>query len=409
MSLLSFIVLSVAVFSGLILSLVFILSLVGSKAGDRGKAKIFINDRKEPLEVDCAGTLLSALTSHEIYLPSACGGKGTCAVCQCKVVHGGGDVLPTESSLLSRREQKDGMRLACQCRVRQDMRIELAPEILAIRKYECRVKSNRQVAAFIKELVLEMNEPLDFKPGAYIQIDIPPYNLGFRNFDIDELYRSDWDSDGLWDLTVYNEETIFRAYSMANPPAQQKEIVLNVRIAMPPLRNKDLPPGIASSYLFSLKPGDTVMISGPFGEFFMKDSKREMIYIGGGVGMAPLRSHLLHLLRTLKITDRKISYWYGARSLREMFYENDFRSLEREFPNFSFHVALSDSFPEDQWSGPTGFIHQVIYDQYLKNHDAPEEAEYYMCGPPLMSAAVLEMLDSLGVGPEMIAYDDFGE
>lgn len=409
MSFLSFITLSVIVFSGLILILIVVLSLVKSKVSSGEKARIFVNDRKDPLVVSSGQNLLSTLAAHEIYLPSACGGKGTCAACKCKVLKGGGDVLPTEIGLLSRREQKEGQRLACQCRVRRDMRIEIPPEILAIRKYECRVKSNRNVATFIKELVLEMNEPFGFKPGAYIQIDIPSFRLRFQDFDVDAKYRSDWDKAGLWNLTAQNDEPVFRAYSMANPPTQQPELVFNVRIATPPGGDKDLPPGIASSYLFGLKPGDTVLISGPFGEFFIKDSRREMIYIGGGAGMAPLRSHLFYLLRTLKTTDRKISYWYGARSLREIFYEDEFRALEKDFSNFSFHVALSDPLPDDQWNGPAGFIHQVIYDAYLKNHEAPEEVEYYMCGPPLMSAAVLTMLDSLGVDPSMIAYDDFGE
>ncbi|HSV43457.1 MAG TPA: NADH:ubiquinone reductase (Na(+)-transporting) subunit F [Candidatus Bathyarchaeia archaeon] len=409
MSFLSFITLSVIVFSGLILILVAVLSFVKSKVRSGDKARIFINDRKDPLVVPSGENLLSTLAAHEIYLSSACGGKGTCAACKCKVLEGGGDLLPTEIGLLSRREQKEGLRLACQCKVRQDLKLEIPSEILAIRKYECRVKSNRQVATFIKELVLETKEPLDFKPGAYIQIDIPSYRLRFQDFDVDVKYRSDWDKAGLWNLTAQNDEPVFRAYSMANPPTQQPELVFNVRIATPPGGDKDLPPGIASSYLFSLKPGDRVTASGPFGEFFIKDSRREMIYIGGGAGMAPLRSHLFYLLRTLKTTDRKISYWYGARSLRELFYADEFRALEKEFSNFSFHVALSDPLPDDQWSGPAGFIHQEIYDAYLKNHEAPEEVEYYMCGPPLMTAAVLTMLDSLGVDPSMIAYDDFGE
>lgn len=309
---------------------------------------------------------------------------------------------------MSRREQKRGVRLACQVKVRQDMSLAIPEEILEIRKYQCKVRSNRNVATFIKELVLEMEEPLDFKPGGYIQIDIPQYSLSFRDFDIEKKFLPDWEKYELLDLKAENEDEIFRAYSMANHPAEKGLIILNVRIATPPPKDMSLPPGLASSYIFNLRPGDPVTISGPYGEFFIKDTQKEMIYVGGGAGMAPLRSHLFHMFHTMKMTDRKVSFWYGARSKREMFYEEDFRQIEKEFPNFKFHLALSEPLPEDNWKGPTGFIHQVLYEQYLKDHAEPEEIEYYMCGPPMMIAAVHTMLDSLGVPQDMIAFDDFG-
>ncbi len=309
---------------------------------------------------------------------------------------------------MSRREQKRGVRLACQVKVRQDMSLAIPEEILEIRKYHCKVRSNRNVATFIKELVLEMEEPLDFKPGGYIQIDIPQYSLSFRDFDIEKKFLPDWEKYELLDLKAENEDEIFRAYSMANHPAEKGLIILNVRIATPPPKDMSLPPGLASSYIFNLRPGDPVTISGPYGEFFIKDTQKEMIYVGGGAGMAPLRSHLFHMFHTMKMTDRKVSFWYGARSKREMFYEEDFRQIEKEFPNFKFHLALSEPLPEDNWKGPTGFIHQVLYEQYLKDHAEPEEIEYYMCGPPMMIAAVQTMLDSLGVPQDMIAFDDFG-
>ncbi len=408
MSFLAFVILSVGVFSGIILFLIFLLTVVEAKVASKGNAAISINDGARSLEVATGKSLLSTLAAKDIYLASACGGKGSCAQCKCTVVEGGGDVLPTEIGFLSRREQKQGVRLACQVKVRQDMKLAIPQETLEVRKYQCKVRSNRNVATFIKELVLEMEEPLEFKPGGYIQIDIPKYRLSFRDFDIDKKFHPDWEKYKLWDLKVDNDEEVFRAYSMANHPAEKCLVILNVRIATPPPKDMSLPSGLASSYIFNLKPGDPVTISGPYGEFYIKDTKKEMVYIGGGAGMAPLRSHLFHLFHTLKMTDRKVSFWYGARSMREMFYEEDFRKIEEAFPNFTFHLALSEPLPEDNWKGPTGFIHQVLLDQYLKNHPEPEEIEYYMCGPPMMNSAVQNMLDSLGVPQDMIAFDDFG-
>jgi len=407
-SFLAFVLLSAGVFSGIILLLIFLLTVVEAKVAAKGNATIAINEGGRSLKVPTGKSLLSTLAAQDIYLPSACGGKGSCAQCKCEVLQGGGDVLPTEVGFLSRREQKRGVRLACQVKVRQDMSLAIPEEILEIRKYQCKVRSNRNVATFIKELVLEMEEPLDFKPGGYIQIDIPQYSLSFRDFDIEKKFLPDWEKYELLDLKAENEDEIFRAYSMANHPAEKGLIILNVRIATPPPKDMSLPPGLASSYIFNLRPGDPVTISGPYGEFFIKDTQKEMIYVGGGAGMAPLRSHLFHMFHTMKMTDRKVSFWYGARSKREMFYEEDFRQIEKEFPNFKFHLALSEPLPEDNWKGPTGFIHQVLYEQYLKDHAEPEEIEYYMCGPPMMIAAVQTMLDSLGVPQDMIAFDDFG-
>ncbi len=388
--------------------LVFLLSQVEARVARQGACRLIINDGSDPVVVDAGGSLLSALAERKVFLPSACGGAGTCGMCKCRVLEGGGEILPTETGLLSRKEQKAHYRLACQVKVRQDMRLLIPEEIFQIRKYDCRVRSNRNVATFIKELVLDLpQDDIGFKAGGYIQIDIPPYRLSFRDFDIDPEYRADWDKYHLWDLEASNDEPIFRAYSMANHPAEKGMVMLNVRIATPPPRTKGIPPGRASSYIFSLKPGDRVSISGPYGEFFIKDTDREMVYIGGGAGMAPLRSHLFHLFKTLK-TPRKVSFWYGARSRREMFYHEEFMRIAEEFPNFSFNVALSEPLPEDRWDGPVGFIHQVLYDRYLKDHPEPEEVEYYLCGPPMMIAAVQKMLDSLGVPPEMIAFDSFG-
>ncbi|MCK5580756.1 MAG: NADH:ubiquinone reductase (Na(+)-transporting) subunit F, partial [Candidatus Omnitrophica bacterium] len=391
-----------------IMLLVSLLSFVESKVARRGEKKIIINAREEPVTVSSGITLLAALANEKIFLPSACGGGGTCAVCKCQVLEGGGDILPTETGLISRREQKEHYRLACQVKVREDMSIKIPEEIFNIKKFDCTVVSNENVATFIKEFVVQLPEPMDFEPGGYIQIDIPPHKLSYREFDVGEEYQGDWDKYKLRDLKSEVDEEMFRAYSMANHPSEKGLVKLNVRIATPPAYDMSLPPGKASSYIFNLRPGDKVTISGPYGEFFIKDTNKEMLYIGGGAGMAPLRSHLFHMFHTLKMTGRKVSYWYGARSLREMFYIDEFRAIEKRFPNFSFHVALSEPMPEDNWKGPTGFIHQVIHDEYLKDHDEPEEIEYYMCGPPMMADAVLKMLDSLGVPSEMIAFDDFG-
>lgn len=409
MSFFHFVLLSTAVFAGIIFVLILLLTFVESKVAQKDDCSIIINEEKEPLVVGGGATLLTTLSNNKIFLPSACGGGGTCAMCKCRVLEGGGDILPTETGLLSRAEQKEQYRLACQVKIRRDMKIRIPEEIFKIQKFECRVRSNHNVATFIKELVLELpqGQTLDFQAGGYIQIDIPPYNLSYKEFDVEQEYRSDWDKYHLWDLKAENDETIFRAYSMANHPAEGDIVMLNVRIAIPPPRKPHLPAGKASSYIFNLKPSDKVTVSGPYGEFFIKDTKREMIYIGGGAGMAPMRSHIFHLFHTLQTRDREIGFWYGARSRREMFYDDQFKEVHQKFPNFSYNVALSEALPEDNWTGMTGFIHSALYENYLKNHEEPEEIEYYLCGPPMMIDAVQKMLDSLGVPPEMIAYDSF--
>ena len=404
--------LSIAVFTGVILVLVLIINFAESKLLPQGEMTITVNGEEDKkFKVRPGGTLLSALANETIYLPSACGGGGTCAMCKCQVLDGGGGILPTETGHISRNEAKENWRLACQVKVKEDMNIHVPDEIFSIRKWECTVKSNENVATFIKELVLDLpeGESLNFQAGGYIQIDIPKYrNLLFKDFDVEDEYHPDWDKYKIWNLVANNEEPLFRAFSMANHPAEGNRIMLNVRIATPPppLWN-DVPPGLATSYIFNLKTGDKVTISGPYGEFFIKESDREMVYIGGGAGMAPMRSHLFHLFQTLK-TGRKVSFWYGARSLREMFYDDHFKDLADQFPNFNYQVALSDAMEEDNWRGSTGFIHQVLHDEYLSKHEDPTEVEYYMCGPPPMINAVEGMLDSLGVEPEMIAYDSFG-
>jgi Na+-transporting NADH:ubiquinone oxidoreductase subunit F len=405
------ILLGVVSLTAIIVLLVFILMFAERKLVRRGKVKITINDDPERSpEVSAGGTLLSVLSSQSVFLPSACGGGGTCAMCKCQVFEGGGDILPTELTHITRSEAKEHWRLACQVKVKQDMKIRVPDEVFSIRKWQCQVVSNRNVATFIKELVLKLpeGEHLEFESGGYIQIDVPVYeNVRFKEFVIEEKYRPDWDKYDVWQYVANNGEPCFRAYSMANHPAEGNIVMLNIRIATPPPRTEGIPPGICSSYTFSLKPGDQVTISGPYGEFFIKDTDKEMVYIGGGAGMAPLRSHIFHLFHTLK-TKRKVSYWYGARSLREMFYEDDFRSIEKEFPNFTFHVALSEPLPEDKWTGPTGFIHKVVHDLYLKDHPNVDELEFYLCGPPLMLSAVQTMLADLGVEPDQIAFDDFG-
>ncbi|MBT4053722.1 MAG: NADH:ubiquinone reductase (Na(+)-transporting) subunit F [Candidatus Marinimicrobia bacterium] len=404
--------LTIGVFTGVILVLVLIINFAESKLLPQGEMTITVNDEEDKkFKVGSGGTLLSALANETIYLPSACGGGGTCAMCKCQVLDGGGGILPTETGHISRSEAKENWRLACQVKVKEDMNIHVPDEIFSIRKWECTVKSNENVATFIKELVLDLpeGENLNFQAGGYIQIDIPEYrNLLFKDFDVEDEYHPDWDKYKVWNLVANNDEPIFRAFSMANHPAEGNRIMLNVRIATPPppLWN-DVPPGLASSYIFNLKPGDKVTISGPYGEFFIKETDREMVYIGGGAGMAPMRSHLFHLFQTLK-TGRKVSFWYGARSVREMFYDDHFKDLADQFSNFNYQVALSDAMEEDNWKGSTGFIHQVLHDEYLSKHDDPTEVEYYMCGPPPMINAVEGMLDSLGVEPGMIAYDSFG-
>ena len=411
----SLILASVGVFLGVILLLVIILLIAKRYLSPSGKVKVTINGEKE-VEVEVGSSLLSTLAENKIFLPSACGGGGSCAQCRCQVEAGGGEILPTEKVHFSRKEQQANWRLGCQVKVKQDMEIKVPEAVLGVKKWECEVVSNNNVATFIKEFVVRLpkGEHLNFVSGGYIQIDIPKYDIKYADYEIEDRFRGDWDKFKMWDLTCKNEEETMRAYSMANYPAEGDIVMLNVRIATPPFDRvnggfMNVPPGISSSYIFSLKPGDKVMVSGPFGEFHpILDSGREMLYVGGGAGMAPLRSHILHLLKTLKITDRKISYWYGARSKNEIFYEEDFRELEREFPNFSFHIALSDPLPEDNWTGPVGFIHNVILNNYLKDHEAPEDVEYYMCGPGPMAKAVEKMLYDLGVPREMLMFDDFG-
>ena len=413
MSIIQIILLSILVFLGVILLLVSMLLYAKSKLTAKGKVKITINDEKE-IEVSPGSTLLSTLSQTSLYLPSACGGGGTCGMCRCQVVEGGGSILPTETGFFTRREQHENWRLGCQVKVKQDMKIHVPEEVLGIKKWECEVVSNKNVATFIKEFVVKLpeGEMLKFKSGGYVQIDVPTYEMTFRDIEVQPQFRDEWDKFKMWDLKMKNTEETYRAYSMANHPAEGNIVMLNIRIATPPWdRSKgtfmNVPPGICSSYIFSRKPGDKVTVSGPYGEFFIKDTDREMVYIGGGAGMAPLRSHLFHLFHTLG-TNRKVSYWYGARSKREIFYEEDFRDIEKKFPNFKFNIALSEPVAEDNWKGYTGFIHQVLYDEYLSKHDEPEDIEYYLCGPPMMNDAVQKMLYNLGVPDEMVAYDDFG-
>ena len=413
MSTTSIILLSIAVFLVVVLIPVTILVIVRKKLAPQGKVKININDEKE-IEVEPGNSLLATLANEQIFLPSACGGGGSCGMCRCQVLEGGGTILPTEIGFFSRKEQQNHWRLGCQVKVREDMKIHINPQIFGIKKWECEVVSNRNVATFIKEFVVKLpeGEHLKFLSGGYIQIDVPKVDVNYKDIDVDEEYRADWEKFGMFDLVMHNPEPQFRAYSMASYPAEDNIIMLNVRIATPPFDRVNggfmkVNPGVCSSYIYSLKPGDKVTISGPYGEFHIKDTKREIIFIGGGAGMAPMRSHILDLFLT-KHTDRKVSYWYGGRSLRELFYIDDFRKIEEENPNFKFNIALSAPLPEDNWTGYVGNIHEVLLENYLKNHSEPEEIEYYLCGPPMMTAAVLKMLDSLGVPKEMISFDDFG-
>jgi Na+-transporting NADH:ubiquinone oxidoreductase subunit F len=388
------------------------LLIAKDKLTPKGDVKVMINDRE--LTVSPGSTLLSTLSSSGVFLPSACGGGGTCGMCKCQVIEGGGSILPTETGFFTRKEQQNNWRLGCQVKVREPLKVKVPDAVLGIKKWQCEVVSNRNVATFIKEFVVRLpdGEELNFEPGGYIQIDVPKYSASFRDFAIEEQFRCDWDKFKVWDFSIKNTEETFRAYSMANYPAEKNLIKLNIRIATPPWDNVkkqylNVPPGICSSYIFSRKPGDKVIVSGPYGEFHIKNTDTEMVYIGGGAGMAPLRSHIFHLFHTLK-TKRKVSYWYGARSLREVFYEDEFRAIEKNFPNFTFHLALSAPLPEDKWTGLTGNIHQVLYDNYLSRHDEPEDIEYYFCGPPVMNDAVVKMLDDLGVPAENISFDDFG-
>jgi Na+-transporting NADH:ubiquinone oxidoreductase subunit F len=405
---------SIIVFLVIILLLVGILIYARMKLIPSGKVKININDDKE-LEVDPGSSLLSTLATTGIFLPSACGGGGTCAMCRCQVLEGGGSILPTETGYFTRKEQHNHWRLGCQVKVRENLKIQVDPHIFGIKKWECEVVSNKNVATFIKEFVVKLpeGEHLEFKSGGYIQIDVPACEIDYgKDIHIEDEYRDEWDKFKMWNLKMKNTEPIFRAYSMANHPAESNIIMLNIRIATPPFDRKtggfmNVNPGICSSFIFSRKQGDKVTISGPYGEFFIKDTSREMMFIGGGAGMAPMRSHIFDQFRTKK-TGRKATFWYGGRSLRELFYIDEFKDIEKNSPNFKFHIALSEPKKEDNWDGYTGFIHQVIIDNYLKQHPEPEEIEYYLCGPPMMNQAVLKMLDDYGVPPEMIAFDDFG-
>lgn len=406
--------------SGTMLFLIVILFLVGillfarKKLTPQGKVNITINDEKD-LVVEPGSSLLVTLANEHIFLPSACGGGGTCAMCRCQVLEGGGSILPTEVNYFTRREQHENWRLGCQVKVRQDLKIHINPEIFGIKKWECEVISNRNVATFIKEFKVKLpeGEHLEFRSGGYIQIDVPPCEVDYgKDIFVEEEYRDEWDKYRMWDLKMKNTEPVFRAYSMANEPAEGNIIILNIRIATPPFDRKtggfmNVNPGICSSYVFSRKPGDMVTISGPYGEFFIKNTNREMMFIGGGAGMAPMRSHIFDQFKT-RNTGRKATFWYGGRSKRELFYMEDFEEIARKHPNFKFHVALSEPKPEDHWNGYTGFIHQVLMDNYLSRHAEPEEIEYYLCGPPMMNQAVLKMLDDYGVPKEMIAFDDFG-
>ncbi len=416
-----YIVAAILVFIIIVVGLAIVIMWAKKKLMPAGNVKILVNNDKV-IDASPGSSLLDVLVTHGIMLPSACGGGGTCGQCRLKVLEGGGDVLPTELNHLSRREVKEGWRLACQVKIRQDLKIEVPAEVFGIKKWECEVISNKNVATYIKELVVRLpeGERLDFEPGQYCQLYAPAFDLHYGTDikpNVEEPYRQWWEEDfgqQIWELRAVNDEDgMYRAYSMANYPAEGHDIMkFNIRIALPPWdrknnRFKDVPPGKMSSYVFSLKPGDKITISGPYGDFLIKPTDKEKIYIGGGAGMAPLRAHIMHLLETMK-TKAKVSYWYGARSKREIFYEEDFRRLEQENPNFKFVIALSEPKPTDNWDGPVGFIHQVLYDMYLKDHPEPEECEYYICGPPPMLKAVLNMLDELGVPKENIAFDDFG-
>ena len=431
----SVIITSIVAFTLIILLLVFILLFAQSKLVTSGDVKIVINgDEEEALVVSGGSTLMSTLSAQKIFLPSACGGGGTCGECKCVVEEGGGEVLPTEVGHLSRAEQQGKVRLSCQVKVKQDMKIRIPEEIFGIKKWECDVVSNYNVSTFIKEFVVRLpeGESLTFESGGYIQIDVPEITINFKDIDItphpelghpEDIYKSDWDKFGMWDLVMRNEEPLFRAYSMANHPAEGNIIMLTIRVATPPWdrannRWMDVNPGVCSSFVFARKPGDKVYISGPYGEFHINPTDREMVYIGGGAGMAPLRSHIFHLFHTEK-TNRKVSYWYGGRSKKELFYVPHFEDIEKDFTNFNFFVGLSEPLPEDNWKikkslddkegdGYVGFIHQVVYDNYLKDHPEPEEIEYYLCGPPMMNSSVLKMLEDLGVPKENVRFDDFG-
>jgi len=405
---------SIVAFLVIVLILVSALLYARAKLTAVGTVKISVNDEMEVI-VQPGGTLLSTLSENEIFLPSACGGGGTCGQCRCQVPEGGGSILATETDHFTRKEQHEHWRLGCQVKVRQDMKIKIPEHILGVKKWECEVVSNNNVATYIKEFVVKLpeGENLNFKSGGYIQIDVPEITVDFKDMIIGEEYRPEWEKFGMFNLRMKNPEPTFRAYSMANHPAEGNIVMLNIRIATPPFDRvnggfQKINPGICSSFIFSRKPGDKVTISGPFGEFFLKDNPNEMMFIGGGAGMAPMRSHLFHLFHTVNETRKKVTFWYGARSWKEVFYYEEFMDIQNRFPNFSFHLALSDPQPEDNWTGAKGFIHQVIFDQYLDQHDEPEEIDYYLCGPPMMNIAVNKMLYDLGVPDENVLFDDFG-
>lgn len=409
------IIIATIAFLIVVLTLVAVLLYAKKKLMPSGIVKVSINKGEKEVTTEPGSTLLTTLSENGIFLPSACGGGGSCGMCRCQVIDGGGDILPTEVNFFTRKQQQEHWRLGCQVKVRENMDIEVHESVLGVKKWDCEVVSNNNVATFIKEFVVKLpaGETLNFRSGGYIQIDVPKYDeIKFSDFDIDQQFREDWDNMKLWGLVTKNPEPTFRAYSMANHPAEGNIVMLNIRIATPPWDRAiggfaKINPGICSSYIYSLKAGDKITISGPYGEFFVKDTPNEKMFIGGGAGMAPMRSHIFHLFNTEK-TDKKITFWYGARSAREIFYEEQFRDIEKQFPNFKFTIGLSEPKPEDNWTGPVGFIHNVIFDNYLKNHEAPEDIEYYLCGPPMMTAAITKMLDNLGVPPENIMYDNFG-
>ncbi|MBS99759.1 MAG: NADH:ubiquinone reductase (Na(+)-transporting) subunit F [Oceanospirillaceae bacterium] len=404
------IILGVVMFTVVVLALVAVILAARAKMVSSGDVTIEINeDPEKSITVPAGGKLLQTLADRGIFLASACGGGGTCAQCKCQVTEGGGSMLPTEESHFTLREGKEGWRLSCQVSVKQDMKIHVEDDVFGVKKWECTVESNPNVATFIKELTLKLpeGENVDFRAGGYVQLEAPPHEVHYKDFDIQEEFRGDWDKFNLWQYVSKVDEPVIRAYSMANYPEEKGVVKFNIRIASPPPGSEGIPPGQMSSYVFSLTPGDKITVYGPFGEFFAKDTDNEMVFVGGGAGMAPMRSHIFDQLKRLN-SKRKISFWYGARSMREAFYVEEFDKLAEENENFKWHLALSDPQPEDNWTGYTGFIHNVLYENYLKDHDAPEDCEYYMCGPPMMNAAVIKMLEDLGVEPDNILLDDFG-
>jgi Na+-transporting NADH:ubiquinone oxidoreductase subunit F len=402
------ILLGVVLFTVIVLSLVAVILSARAKLVSSGSVKIIING-DQTVEAGGGGKLLQTLAANQVFLSSACGGGGTCAQCKCKVTEGGGSMLPTEESHFTKGEAREGWRLSCQVAVKQDMVVEVPEEVFGVKKWETTVESNPNMATFIKELTLRLpeGESVDFRAGGYVQLECPPFEINFSDFDIEEEYRGDWEHFKFFDFKCINKEDTIRAYSMANYPEEQGVVKFNIRIATPPPGTRGINPGIMSSYAFNLKPGDKVTVYGPFGEFFARETEAEMVFVGGGAGMAPMRSHIFDQLKRLK-SDRKISFWYGARSLKELFYKEDYDTLAEQFPNFQWHVAMSDPQPGDNWDGLTGFIHNVLWEQYLKNHPAPEDCEYYMCGPPIMNQSMMTMLESMGVEPENMMLDDFG-